>query len=186
VRCMTQILAIAALAASPVAADEVTAEEPVSEEVPAEEAAPVEEAALEEPVAEEATPEETTPVEPEEAPYQRGGPELETHGWIAIGLGGALLVAGAITGGMALDLDADLEERCAGGVCQPEDHDDLDTRNSLATSSTVLLGAGALVAAAGVVVLAAFAPREADAEPAVSVSADAGPGRVAASLGWRF
>ena len=121
-------------------------------------------------------------------PYEiiEADPALWTHGWIALGVSGALLISGAVTGGLALSLDKELEDKCTGGVCEPGQHDDLDRRNRLARSSTILLGTGVVAALTGILVLAVFAPDE-DAEPAkVALRPAASPAYAGASLEWRF
>jgi len=67
--------------------------------------------------------------------------------YVAFAVGGAALIGGAITGGLAWSQAGDLEPKCAGG-CGPELRSDLDRANALATTSDVLFA----VAAAGAVV----------------------------------
>jgi hypothetical protein len=90
-------------------------------------------------------------------------PALRTHGWIALFTGAGLLAAGVVTGGIALHLNSELGSDCKGGRCPPNRQDDLETRDALATSSTVLIGTGFVSAMLGILILAVFAP-DAEAE----------------------
>ena len=124
-------------------------------------------------------------------PYEiiEADPALNTHGWIALGIGAAALVAGGITGGMALSLNSDLEEKCTDDQCAPEYHDKLDRRDALATSSTALISAGFGVAMIGLLVLTVFAPdveEDDDGESDVALLPLAGPRLTGAALEWRF
>jgi hypothetical protein len=120
-------------------------------------------------------------------PYEiiEADPALWNHGWIAIGVSGALLISGAITGGLALKWDKHLESECDGGVCTEPHHDALDRRDRLATSSTILIGTGAVAALTGILILAVFAP-DREEESAVALRPEAGPAFAGARLEWRF
>ena len=72
-----------------------------------------------------------------------------------MGLGGALLVGGGITGGLALGKNGDVEKACEDGVCYEDDYGLLDSRDGLATASTVLIVSGGVLAATGIVLLIA-------------------------------
>ncbi len=74
---------------------------------------------------------------------------IQTIGWGCAGLGAGALIAGAITGGLALNHDADLTEDCDGNVCYSKDYPQLDSRDNLARSSTALLAVGGATAAVG-------------------------------------
>jgi hypothetical protein len=101
-------------------------------------------------------------------------PQLRTHGFIALWSGAGLLAAGAITGGLALYLNAELDSDCQGGLCPPERQGDLDARDALATSSTLLIGAGFVAAVVGILIVAVFAP---DPEPEEAPAAESGQAR---------
>ena len=94
------------------------------------------------------------------------GSLLHTLGWVAIGVGGAGLVVGAITGGLALDKRSSLEKACPNKQCTPQNHGDVDSYQTLRIVSGVGLIAGGALAAAGIVLLI-VAPSA--AEPAVSL-----------------
>jgi hypothetical protein len=89
----------------------------------------------------------SAPGAPDRTPWLAGG-------GTTLALGGAALIAGAITGGLVLARHADLEARCPAGQCQPPDHADARSFNDLRVASTVLLAVGAAAAATGTLVLA--------------------------------
>jgi hypothetical protein len=111
---------------------------------------------------------------------------LATGGWVAIGLGGALLIGGAITGSMAISLDNDLETDCSDGGCPPSRHDDLDKRDALGTTSSVLLGVGVAAAVAGVLMLTLGDDGEEDDDVELGLAPSAAPEFAGASLSGRF
>jgi hypothetical protein len=72
--------------------------------------------------------------------------------WIVTGIGGAALIAGTITGILALDATSTLEENCPNDVCNldyEEYDDDLDSAETLVALTDWLLLGGGIVAAAG-------------------------------------
>jgi len=98
-------------------------------------------------------------------------------GWTAVGVGAAALVAGAVTGGLALASNSDIKDNCTDGNCLPAWHDEVDKRDRLALATDVLLPAGAVVAVVGVLLLTVFKGEE---TAAVAVSRDG------VMLGGRF
>jgi hypothetical protein len=66
--------------------------------------------------------------------------------WIGVVAGGAGLVVGAGAGALALSKASDVKSGCAGSICGPSHHDDLDATRRFAAISTV----GFSVAAVGV------------------------------------
>ncbi len=114
--------------------------------------------------------------------------KLAVSGWWTLGTGAALLVAGGITGGVALHLNAELRGECTGGSCPPTYHADLDARDHLAVSSTVLLGAGIAAAAVGVLILTVFSrpPKGATTGATAALTPVAAPGGGGAVWTWRF
>lgn len=74
-------------------------------------------------------------------------------GWSAVGLGGAAVVIGAITGGVVIARESELETRCPNRACLPADHDDAKSFNALRATSTAMFVVGGLAAAGGVTVL---------------------------------
>jgi hypothetical protein len=123
-------------------------------------------------------------------PYQlERDPALRTHGWAALGIGGALLAAGGVSGGLALHFDAELSRDCPGGSCPPARHDDLDRIDYLSKSSTVLLVSGAAAAIVGLLVLTVFAPQieqPPEREDGEGAAARLLPEWSGDSLRWRF
>jgi hypothetical protein len=85
--------------------------------------------------------------------------ELRTGGLLALGLGGASLIAGALTGGMGIAADQNLRERgCRDGICPFDASDEIEATNTLRTvSMATLYGGGGL--ALGGLVLMLVAPR---------------------------
>lgn len=90
-----------------------------------------------------------------------------TLGFVAVGVGGAGLVVGAVTGFIIASRHSDLEGSCnSQNQCDPGRQSDVDSYNSLRPVSTVALIAGGVVAAAGVT-LVLTAPRS---EPRTELS----------------
>ena len=79
--------------------------------------------------------------------------KLKIGGWILVGVGGAALVGSAVTGGMAMKLDGELEDACPDLDCAPNRHDDVDKLRRLSVASDVMTGVGAATLAAGVVMV---------------------------------
>jgi hypothetical protein len=113
---------------------------------------------------------------------------LAVHGWWSLGAGVALLVGGSVAGGVALHLNKELSKECTGGSCPPERHADLDTRDRLGVTSTVLIAGGVAASAVGILILAVFSrPPKAEGEkPAAAFVPSLGPDAVGATLAWRF
>ncbi len=110
---------------------------------------------------------------------------LKTWGWIAVGVGGALLAGGAVTGVLALKANDTINDECPDG-CYSQQYEELDRRKKLALTTDVLLPAGGAVAATGIVLLivAAIRDGEEDAGVTVAPSIDAESARLAVE--WRF
>ena len=113
-------------------------------------------------------------------------------GWAIFGVGAAAAIAGAVTGGMALQTEADLEGRCVEGpdgwTCPPGAQADADRGATLAMATDGLLIGGAAVAVTGLVLALVIdgAPDDSteDASPTVSVACD--PSGCIATLGGQF
>jgi hypothetical protein len=84
-----------------------------------------------------------------------GGGGNKTLAFVALGVGGAGLIAGSITGLMAMSKTKDLEDLCDDDkVCRDEDSfDEYDSANNLATISTIAFGVGIVGVGAGVILL---------------------------------
>ncbi|MEM9693827.1 MAG: hypothetical protein AAGA56_14870 [Myxococcota bacterium] len=84
----------------------------------------------------------------EELPDERR--DLWWPGGIVLGVAGASLIAGTVTGVFALQTDDDLEGRCGpDGGCPASEADRVDRLGTLETTSTVTLIAGGVLAAVG-------------------------------------
>lgn len=86
----------------------------------------------------------------------------KTLGFVGIGVGGAALIMGAATGGLALSKRGSLLESCKDGHCPSDQKDkyqgDINSYNTMGTVSTVGFVAGGVLAAAGII-LVATAPK---------------------------
>lgn len=79
------------------------------------------------------------------------GASISPVGPIVLGVGGAMLVAGAIVGAVTLTRRSDVTAMCAGMVCPAAAQSDADEVATLALVTDVLLFGGLAVAAAGLV-----------------------------------
>jgi hypothetical protein len=75
--------------------------------------------------------------------------------WVAFGIGGAGLITGAITGGLAMGKHSDLANsgHCVGMACDDTQQSNLSSYHTVATISTVGFIVGGVGVAAGVVLL---------------------------------
>lgn len=89
----------------------------------------------------------TTPPPADAAPSKRSN----TAAYVALGVGGAGLLVGGITGFLALGKKSDLE--CDGTHCPPSEKDKLDSAKSMAMVSNVGFGVGIVGVGLGVVLL---------------------------------
>ncbi|MBN1607156.1 MAG: hypothetical protein JW940_11025 [Polyangiaceae bacterium] len=92
---------------------------------------------------------------PSAAPEDRAGSyELHrTATWAAFAAGGAGVVAGSITGLMAINTRNSIEDDCDGNACSEPAYDEVDSYNQLRTISTVGFIVGGVGLAAGGVLL---------------------------------
>lgn len=97
-------------------------------------------------------------------------------GALCLGLGGLSLVAGTITGVSAIGIADDIEERCFGNRCDPDDEPRAGTATALGVVSTVSFIVGGALAVAGTILV--ITPPESE----VRVEVGAGSLR----LGGRF
>ncbi len=121
----------------------------------------------------ETTEAEPPPVEasPPPPPPQRSHDLANVVAPILIGVGGAMIVAAAITGGLALSKHDELAAACPGGTCDASRQGDIDTLGTLALTTDVVGGIGIAAAIVGVVVLAVdLSSGSSDAPPTASVS----------------
>ena len=104
--------------------------------------------------------------------------------WIVLGVGGAGLAVGTVTGVMALSVRSDLSDACPDSTCHPQNEDeqarmedDLSEYHTLGTISGIGFGIGLAGAVTGVVLLLT-APEAGSAPSAASVTPVIGPGFV--------
>jgi hypothetical protein len=100
---------------------------------------------------------------PVPSPSPRGSP-LQAIGFAGIGVGGAALIMGAVTGGVALGKANNLSRICPGGHCNDQ-QSAIDSYYLTGNLSTAGFVAGGLLAATGVVlvIVAPKGPARADA-----------------------
>jgi hypothetical protein len=127
---------------------------------------------------------------PAPAPADDGTAErdrkLRIAGWAAVGVGGAAIIAGAVTGSLALSANGKVKDACPGNDCPASQGDDVDRRDALAAGTDVLLFVGGAVAVTGAVLLIVFRDRESADAPAVSVAPIITPSGSGAAATWRF
>jgi tetratricopeptide (TPR) repeat protein len=122
----------------------------------------------------------TTPEEPPapEPPVEPEDPAMPIAGWTLIGVGGAALVAMAVTGGLTLDRVSSYDE--GGNVNQELYHEAIRLR----TATNALLGIGAGLAATGlVIVLVAELDEDGDEDGEGAATATVAVGGLGVSLG---
>lgn len=120
--------------------------------------------------------------DPEPQPVEESGPNIVP--WVIAGVGAAALIAGAVTGVMALGAVSDIEEQCPDDACEP-DFDlagERDDARTLVRATDFLLLGGTLLVAGGL----AWALLGVDDEERAPVAAACGPGGCMAELRGRF
>jgi hypothetical protein len=105
-----------------------------------------------------------------------GGSVLPIVGWSLLGVGGAGLIVGAVTGGVAVSQHGELSDNCVGNRCEADQYGTLDSFETMSTVSTVGLVAGGVIAAVGLT-LVLVAPSEGDASATLRL----GPGSLSFS-----
>jgi hypothetical protein len=97
----------------------------------------------------------SNPASPPKAETSSASSTQRTWAWIALGVGGAGVIVGGISGLVALGKKSDLDgnPHCQNNRCAPSESDAVDSYNSLRTVSSIGLFAGAGVAAVGAVLL---------------------------------
>jgi hypothetical protein len=98
-----------------------------------------------------------------------GGSLQRTAGWISLGVGGAGLVVGSITGVLLLSKKSSLlDGDCVDTACGPTERDRVDSYNSLRPVSTVSFVVGFLGAGVGAALLLTAPKPEQTAKPRVT------------------
>ncbi|MDX2052587.1 MAG: hypothetical protein SFV15_09370 [Polyangiaceae bacterium] len=77
----------------------------------------------------------------------------KTWGYVGLGVGGAGLIFGGVTGALAMSRHSALETKCPGGTCPPSEESALESYRSMGTLSTVGFVVGGLGTAAGLTLL---------------------------------
>jgi hypothetical protein len=98
------------------------------------------------------------PAVPDAAPSIKVSPPDRTAAYISLAIGGVALAAGGGFGALALKNKNDLTKHCTGTVCEPSSQSTLDSANSAATISTVLVGVGAAGLALGTILFVTGGP----------------------------
>ena len=115
---------------------------------------------------------------------EESGSDLKAPGAVLTGIGLATVVAGGITGGMALAKNKQLDKDCNGEtICDNDFENDEKTRDALGITSTVLIASGAAIATAGIVMLIVNKKRTSEQ---VSVTPVVAPQLAGATLQVRF
>ncbi len=111
----------------------------------------------------------TTPPPTKETESSSAGKTQRLAGWVTLGVGGAGLLFGGITGIVALGKDSKLEDGgCRDSHCYDDQQSDVDSFNQMRTLSTVGFVVGA-VATAGGVTLLLTAPKRSGSETALEL-----------------
>lgn len=118
--------------------------------------------------AEPAAPLPASPVVREEPP--------KTAAYVALGVGGAAVIGGIVTGLMTMSTKDDLDERCPGAECDSEDRATLDRYRTVGTISAVGFGVGAVGLGAGIALLLS--------QPKADEARDQAKPRVQPYIGW--
>jgi hypothetical protein len=126
-------------------------------------------------------PSSTSPAPPGLTPVASGG--VSPIGPILLGGGAAMLVAAAITGGLSIAQRGDVLARCEGSRCPPDAEGAAADIETLALATDVLWVAGAVVAAAGLVLTIVLRD---EPESDVQVVAMCGPTGCRAQLSVSF
>ncbi len=100
-------------------------------------------------------PEQATSAEASTSDVYRGRPSKlrRTAGYVALGVGGAGLLAGGVSGAMGLKKRADLRSECVNSKCRSSSAKKISTYHTYGVISAATLGVGVLGIGTGVVLL---------------------------------
>jgi hypothetical protein len=106
--------------------------------------------------------------------------------WGGFGLAGAGVIAGSITGLLAMSQTSSVKSssQCSGTVCNPSADGDISSAKTMATISTVSFIAGGVGAVVGVIGLLTVASSSPAAAPAEAPASDANSARLVPWLGF--
>jgi hypothetical protein len=105
-----------------------------------------------------------------------GAKAARLRGFIGLGVGGAFLIAGGVTGVMSLVQTSDIEDRCAGERCPRGERDAISRANTLANLSNVGLALGVVGVGYGLFELLVNGRSRGESERARLSVRPAGPG----------
>jgi hypothetical protein len=117
---------------------------------------------------------EETPVPAGEAKPTQGTASSPLP-WIALGIGGAGLAVGTVTGVIALGKHADLSDACPTGTCEPELEGEISEYHTVGTISGVGFAVGAVGIGTGLVLLLT-SPKTESPPSAARITPLIGPG----------
>jgi uncharacterized glyoxalase superfamily protein PhnB len=102
-------------------------------------------------------------------------------------LGGSLLVAGGVTGGISISKAKSLSESCSKNICYgPDDQNRKDSASHLGVASNVLIASGATAAAAGIIMLIAHAKKNKKQESLNKLGMSIAPAPAGITINGRF
>lgn len=105
-----------------------------------------------------------TPLLPPASASTSGSSGGKTAGYILLGLGGAGLVVGSVTGAIAMGDASDLKKKCDDDKPGNCEQGDIDSAKSVALVSTISFGVGAAAGIVGVILLATSGKSETAAQ----------------------
>jgi hypothetical protein len=121
----------------------------------------------------------------EEAAASAPGRTLRISGLIVGAIGLGTIVAGSVTGGMALGLDKQIQKDCDGTICDPATRNDRNKMETLGMATNALFIAGGTLLATAVVLFVAGSVKKKKTE-SLSAFPAAAPGFVGLNLVGRF
>jgi hypothetical protein len=100
---------------------------------------------------------------------EEGGSALPIGAGIALGIGGAALVVGVVTGVVTLTRSDEIKESCVDNVCPPDKESEADDAKLLGNVSTAMFAVGGAGVALGAVLLIVSATQDEQARAGVRV-----------------
>ncbi|MCC6649493.1 MAG: hypothetical protein IT374_28485 [Polyangiaceae bacterium] len=124
------------------------------------------------------------PAEPSATPPPPARAPLRTAGLVTMGVGGAMILGGVITGLMGKSKLSDVEASCTADRCPPSSRGDADSVERLEKITNVLWIGGAVVAGAGAAMFVIGGKKKEGA--ALRVTPSVGPGGAGLTIGGRL
>jgi hypothetical protein len=104
-----------------------------------------------------------SPIAPHESAHESSGPG-KLPGFVMVGIGGAGLIVGGVTGGLAIAAKSSLDKEChTKADCPAFAQKDIDRLNTMGIASTVGFVAGSTVAGIGIILAVALPAHHTDA-----------------------